>query len=379
MRCSRSATRRCAVLAAGLVVLLGTGCTGGSTNSASSGSTVVASTPPGTADGLVAIGAGLRGPSGLVASVDATGMANVAALAFDGEGRLWAATADFEDKGADAVYVIPAAGAAPVKVIDHLHTALGLLWIGDSLFVASKEQVEVYRGFDGTTFASREVIVDLPDKVGEVNGLALGPDGRLRLGISAPCDSCAPTLPQSGTVVSFRPDGSDVQVEAKGIRAPIGLAYYPGTNDLFVTMNQRDDLGDATPGDWLSVVRAGQVWGFPDCYGQGGAACAGAPSPVAALDPHAALSGVAVVTGQLGPAVGTAAIVAEWAEGKVQRVALDRAGDGYTGTVSPFLTGIEKPVPVVLGPDGALYVGDWQSGTVYRVGAIGSAAGSAPS
>jgi len=59
-------------------------------------------------------------------------------------------------------------------------------------------------------------------------------------------------------VVSFLPDGSDLRVEAGGIRAPVGLAYYPGTNDLFVTMNQRDDLGAQTPGDWLAVVRAGQ-------------------------------------------------------------------------------------------------------------------------
>ncbi|HEY8765861.1 MAG TPA: hypothetical protein VIP09_01140 [Dehalococcoidia bacterium] len=55
-----------------------------------------------------------------------------------------------------------------------------------------------------------------------------------------------------------------------------------------MTMNQRDDLGDATPGDWLAVVQQGQEWGFPDCYGQGGDACTGVPAPIAALDKHAA-------------------------------------------------------------------------------------------
>ena len=38
--------------------------------------------------------------------------------------------------------------------------------------------------------------------------------------------------------------------------------------DLLVTMNQRDDLGDQTPGDVLAVVQVGQAWGFPDCYGE---------------------------------------------------------------------------------------------------------------
>jgi glucose/arabinose dehydrogenase len=196
--------------------------------------------------------------------------------------------------------------------------------------------------------------------------MALAPDGRIVLGISSPCDSCEPTLAQSAAVVSFLPDGSDLQVVASGIRAPVGLTYFPGTDDLFVTMNQRDDLGDTTPGDWLSIVRAGQSWGFPDCYGQGGSACAGVPATVAVLDKHAAVDGVAIVTGQLGSSVGNAAIVTEWATGKVLKVDLTKKGSTYAGTVTTFLTGMQNPVPVVLA-GGALYTGDWTTGTIYRI------------
>ena len=87
-------------------------------------------------------------------------------------------------------------------------------------------------------------------------------------------------------------------------------------------MNQRDDLGAKTPGDWLAVVRAGQSWGFPGCYGQGGTKCTAVPSPTAALGTHAAVSGVAIVTGQLGSTLGTGAVVAEWVTGKVKFVRL---------------------------------------------------------
>jgi glucose/arabinose dehydrogenase len=168
-------------------------------------------------------------------------------------------------------------------------------------------------------------------------------------------------------VVSFLPDGSDLRVEARGIRAPIGLVYHPQTGDLFVTMNQRDDLGAATPGDWLAVVRNGQDWGFPDCYGQADAVCAGVPKPVAELDPHAAVSGVAIVTGQLAGAIGAAAVVAEWQTGDVLLVDLTNDGSGYAGTVKPFITGLQNPMPVVTAPDGALVLGDWSTGTVYRI------------
>jgi glucose/arabinose dehydrogenase len=350
--------------AALLLTLVVAGCV-----SATAGGTAAPASPSATpgVTGLTAIGAGLQGPAGLVATVYATGLAHVSAFAFDTEGRLWAATAAYSDDGTDAVYLVPSPGGTPLKVISTLHTALGLVWSGDTLFVASAGRVDAYRGFANGAFASHAAVLTLPTGVGEVNGLVLS--GRLVLGVSAPCDACTPTTEDAAAVLSFLPDGSDLQVVASGIRAPVGLSYYPGTDDLFVTMNQRDDLGDATPGDWLSVVRTGQAWGFPDCYGQGGSACAGAPSPVAVLDKHAAVSGVAIVTGGLGASIPPSALVAEWVTGVVLRVALTRDGSTWTGTVEPFLTGLTQPVSVISAPDGAVLVGDWGTGTIYRVAA----------
>ena len=149
-------------------------------------------------------------------------------------------------------------GAAPVEVIDETHTPLGLVWVDDELYVASAGRVDAYGGFDGAEFTEVRNVVTFPDGVGEVNGIAVAPDGRLVVGISAPCDACDPDSELSAAVVSFLPDGTDLQVVAGEIRAPVGLAYLPGTDDLFVTMNQRDDLGEATPGDWLAVVAPGQ-------------------------------------------------------------------------------------------------------------------------
>jgi glucose/arabinose dehydrogenase len=58
-------------------------------------------------------------------------------------------------------------------------------------------------------------------------------------------------------------------------------------------------------------------------------------------------------------------LVAEWAKGAVVGVSL---GDP-SGAVAAHrvITGFRAPVPVVVGPDGALYVGDWARGTVYRI------------
>jgi glucose/arabinose dehydrogenase len=358
--------RRTIALLLSLVVAGCSGAVGADSPSTSPGPSSSASPDAGS---LVDIGAGLQGPAGLTATVYATGLVNAAAFAFDGDGRLWVATAAFSDDGSDAIYLVASAGTAPTAVITGVHTPLGLVWNDGTLYVASAGRVEAYSGYAAAAFATHWTVLTLPDTVGEVNGLALAPDGRLVLGVSAPCDACTPATQEAAAVLSFLPDGSDLQVVARGIRAPVGLAYVPGTDELLVTMNQRDDLGDATPGDWLAVVRSGQSWGFPDCYGQGGAACTGVPDPIAVLDPHAAVSGVAVVAGQLGPQIGTSAIVAEWATGRVLRVELTTTSDGTTagGTVEPFLFGVSKPVGVAVAPDGSVIVGDWGSGTIYKV------------
>jgi glucose/arabinose dehydrogenase len=321
----------------------------------------------GTTGGLVPIGAGLRGPSGLRASVYATGLRHVSAFALDRRGRLWVTTSGATTHGSDGVYLVRKAGARPVKVVSGLRAPLGLVWVGRRLYVASLGRVDAFGGLRGTRFATRTRILKGPVSGGENNNLVLAPNGRLVMSVSASCDHCVPSSRWSAAIVSFRPDGSDLRLYASRVRAGFGLAFYPGTSDLFVSMNQRDDLGAKTPGDWLSLVRRGDDWGFPACYGQDGAACAGVPSPTAVLDPHAAAGGVAIVTGQLGTAVGTAALVSEWQLGKVQRVALTKTGSGYAGSVSPFLTGLKSPLPLLTTPDGGVLVGDWATGIVYRI------------
>jgi glucose/arabinose dehydrogenase len=319
------------------------------------------------AGAATSIGAGLRGPSGLTATVYATGLKHVSALATDAQGRVWVATAAASDTGKDAIYLVDAAGVTPQKVVTDVHTPLGLVWIDDTLYVSQANSVVALSGFDGAAFASRATVVSFPAGTGEVNGITVGSDGRLYVGVSAPCNSCTPTETYSASIVSFLPDGSDLQVFARAIRAAIGLVFFPSTDDLFVTMNQRDDLGAKTPGDWLAIVHAGESWGFPSYYGQDTAKYADMPSPVAELDEHAAVSGVAIVTGQLGSTLGTGAAVAEWVTGKVQWVRLTASNGSYTGKATAFLSGFENPVPVMLDRQGALFVGDWTSGRLYRI------------
>ena len=64
-------------------------------------------------------------------------------------------------------------------------------------------------------------------------------------------------------------------------------------------------------------------------------------------------------------------LIAEWARGKVLRVALTRTASGYRASrTETWVKGIKQPVAVTIGRDGAVYIGDWSTGTVYRIAQI---------
>ena len=300
--------------------------------------------------GSVAIGAGLKGPRGDRATIYARGIREMSAFAFDRAGRLWVTRSGATTHGHDGLYVVRTAGARPVKVAG-LRGPLGLVWVGKSLYVSSLAGVDRFGGLHGRTFSNRTRILAGPVAGAENNNIVRGPGGRLLMGVSATCDHCATTPRYSGAIVSFREDGTDLRIFARGVRAAYGLALDGST--LYASLNQRDDLGSKTPGDWLAVVTEGQDWGFPACYGQGGSACAGTPSPLGELDPHAAAGGVALLK--------RSALVAEWSFGKVMSVNLS---DGATAT---WVSGLDHPLPLTSQPDGSVLVGDWGTGIVYRV------------
>jgi hypothetical protein len=103
-------------------------------------------------------------------------------------------------------------------------TRSALLGIG-GLYVSSVGRVTAYSEFTGTRFRHSVTILRGPVARGENNDLVLGRDGRFVMGITASCDHCAPRSKWPGSIVSFRPDGSDLRLYAARIRAPVGLAF----------------------------------------------------------------------------------------------------------------------------------------------------------
>jgi glucose/arabinose dehydrogenase len=337
-----------------------------------------------------AAAARVRVPAGVKLQRYATGIPNPSNLSFDRRGRLWATSAGVRAAGADGVWLVPRRGARPRQVVSGLFSALGLTWYRGELYVSHivphatfapghAGRVVAYSGFDGRRFARSRIVVDgLPAGRHRPDSIVAGPGGRLYLGIGSESDHAPSSAALAGTVVSFRPGGAGLRVEARGLRNPYGLAVAPGGHGLLVSEHGRDDLGLHSPPDELNLVdpRGPARWyGFPQCWGQGGAPCRGAAAPLARLAPHSAPGAVVVARrfGRWGPSAFVTRFGSTFREnptgGDVVRVSLSHLGRRRTTPVQRFATGFghEEPLGAALGPDGALYVSLWKSGRVVRL------------
>ncbi len=67
-------------------------------------------------------------------------------------------------------------------------------------------------------------------------------------------------------IFEFNPDGTDRKVFAWGIRNAVGIAFRPGTNELWMSTNERDEIGEDLPPDYISSVRRSGFYGWPWFY-----------------------------------------------------------------------------------------------------------------
>lgn len=261
---------------------------------------------------------------------------------------------------------------------------LGVLWAFGSLYVS--DDGTVWRLRDGSRTA---IVTGIPTLQHQTDGLALGSDGRLYLGVGSTCNACNEKDPRSGSIVRFGPEGGQVEVFARGFRNPYDLAFHPADGSLWATDNGRDDLGTQVP-DELNLVQQGKHYGWPDCSGRGrGSNCTGTVRSVLELEANSSSNGLAFYdwppASRPAPesARGSAGFpaeyrgnlfIAQWGSFRrtrgrqLVRVVLVKREGAYAARSSVFATGLDAPLDVVVGPsDGALYVADHGRGTLYRI------------
>jgi len=200
-------------------------------------------------------------------------------------------------------------------------------------------------------------------------------------------------------VLAFDPQGQNSRVFATGIRNCVGMAVAPASGTVWCSTNERDGLGDNVPPDYITRVREGAYYGWPWYYiganedprhkGERPDLKDKITIPDVLLQAHSASLGMTFYDGTQFPADYRGNIFAaehgSWNRSKRTGYKIIRVivKDGVpTGEYDDFATGFVindsqvwgRPVGVAVAQDGALFVSEDASGTIWRISYTGKAA-----
>jgi len=147
----------------------------------------------------------------------------------------------------------------------------GMVFAQGSLYVADLDGIWRFAYRQGDLEASgRPERITASDAFGGTRGhwtrtLAQTPDGGFVVGIGSRNNLAVEVEPRA-TIQAFGADGSDQQTFATGLRNPVGIAFHPGTGELYTVVNERDGYGDNLVPDYFTRVRQGEFFGWPYAY-----------------------------------------------------------------------------------------------------------------
>jgi glucose/arabinose dehydrogenase len=280
-------------------------------------------------------------------------------------------------------------------VVDGLNQPHGLAFRDGQLYVAEMGRVVRFHYDPATMKASqgKVLVPNLPAPDGHwTRTVVFGPDGRMYVSVGSSCNVCRENDRRRAAVLRYSADGGGEQIFASGLRNAVGLAFHPTTGVLWATVNERDWRGDDVPPDYVTEIREGTFHGWPDCMVVGGkvvvdtrfatgARCAGVTPPVVEIQAHSAPIGLTFYTGTQFPEEYRGSLFAafrgSWNRSvptgyKIVRIPFR---DGRpAGPPEDFATGWldgtqawGRPVDLIVGRDGALYLSTQDAGRVYRI------------
>jgi glucose/arabinose dehydrogenase len=156
-----------------------------------------------------------------------------------------------------------------------LNSPMGMALVGNSLYVADTDALLrfPYKTGDTEIRAQSMQVTVLP--AGTVNhhwtkSLIASTDGKsLYVGVGSNSNAAENGLAaesERAAVWEINPGTGAHRIYASGLRNPVGLAWEPRSGVLWVSVNERDELGDHLPPDYMTGLREGAFYGWPFSY-----------------------------------------------------------------------------------------------------------------
>jgi glucose/arabinose dehydrogenase len=319
------------------------------------------------------------------------------------------------------------------------HAIAGVTYV----YISETNRVDrfIYNSGDTTAASATEgqvVVGGLPDSrtpglggsyIHELKNIALDDDDKLYVSLGSSCNVCTEdteSVPVRAAIYQYDADGGNPRLFARGLRNAEGLAFVPGTSDLWAVVNERDDIAypnnDATgkygrviaayvdnhPPDEFTRVREGANFGWPFCNpnpdtaqgldnmpfdadfqlnGDGHVDCSSMARIDRGIQAHSAPLGLTFLQGSAFPAAyrdgAVVALHGSWDRRRKTgyKVAFFPWDDGRQAPASQvdLVTGWlnestqqawGRPVDAVVDQQGNMFVSDDASGTIYKLAPV---------
>jgi glucose/arabinose dehydrogenase len=298
-----------------------------------------------------------------------------------------------------SVTVLTGNGKTRKKLIEGLDRPYGLALWKNYIYVAEPTSIKryEYNPKDMTAGPAQEIAA-LGDfgKGHWTRSLLFDRKGeKLYVGIGSSADMVTGDPETRAAINRFNPDGSGRELFAAGLRNPIGLHWYPGTDTLWAAVQERDHIGDDLVPDFFTHIDKGAFYGWPYAYigphedprnkGQREDLVKKTATPDLTIQPaHTAVLDFTFYTGKMFPAEyrGGAFLAFHGSSNRASRVGYSVAfvpfKDGKpAGPAKDFLSGWMlapdrkevwgRPVAVLQLADGSLLVSDDGGNKIWRV------------
>jgi len=283
-----------------------------------------------------------------------------------------------------------------------LAAPFGLAFHDGYLYVGNTGSIVRYKYTNGDMQAQGEPekLLNLPTGGHSTRNIVFNRAGtKMYVAVGSQSNNDAGEDCRRAAVLEFNPDGTGYRVYASGIRNPVGLTLQPGTNTIWIAMNERDNLGDDLVPDYATSVKDGGFYGWPYSYigknydpryvGAFPDLVNRAIVPDVLIPAHSAALGITFYTGTQFPQRyrngGFVALHGSWNRSVASgyKVVFFPMNNGKPGPIEDFLTGFlasngsgdtpiqqwGRPVGVTVARDGALLVSDDSGNRIWKISA----------
>ncbi len=156
------------------------------------------------------------------------------------------------------------------KLIENLDRPYGIAFHDKWIYVAEPASVKRY------VYDAKAMTAGPGDEIISLEGFGRGHWTRsllfdrdhvkLYVTVGSESNNDADEDPMRAALHRYNPDGTGHEVVATGLRNIIGLEWYPGSDEIWAAVQERDALGDDLVNDFLVNVKEGEFYGWPFAY-----------------------------------------------------------------------------------------------------------------